>query len=111
MLAGMKRFLQKLPKRLRALLDPSSWLLIAIGVALLAILDFTLLATLVQWTLFAFAMAGLTIFVSRITFPQVDLSALMDRVDREGDIGEAIVAAAIIIYCAAIFIGLVMWAK
>lgn len=96
--------------RIKALIDKGGWMLIALGAVGLAIADYRLLLTLLEWSLYALVIGGLTIIVSRITFPQIKLSRLVERA-QEGDMPAAVMVAALLLYCALVFIGIVMWAK
>lgn len=106
----MKEFLLQSWRRALPLFDGSAWLMAGVGLFILALLDWRTAATLAQWSLFALVVGALTIIISRITFPQIDLSELMDRV-KAGDSPAARVVAALLIYCALVFIGVALWAK
>lgn len=96
--------------RLAALFDQSSWLLIAIGVAVLALADWRTALTLAQWAAGALAIGGLTIVISRIMFPQIRLDELMVKA-KAGELPAALVVAAVVLYCAIVFVGVALWAK
>ena len=96
--------------RLHATLDGSAWMLIAPALAVLFFVDSSLARTMVEWSLFALVLAGVGIIVSRITFPQIVLSDLLDDA-RKGNTASALVAVAVIAFVAAVLLAMVMWAK
>lgn len=106
----MSNFLHRLGPRVMALFDKSSWLLIVLGTAVLALVDWRTALTLAQWGAGALAIGGLTIVVSRITFPHLRLTELLDKA-KSGDVPAAMVVAALLLYCAIVFVGIVLWAK
>lgn len=70
--------------QIKALADKNGWLLIIIGLAAVGFSDIKMTMTLLQWAVFSLVIAGLVIVISRITFPQIKLSELMERV-KSGD--------------------------
>ncbi len=103
---------RSIPKRLMALMDASAWLLILPALVVLALIDQSLAKTLVQWALFALVLAGVTVMVSRIVFPQIDLTALDEQAKSpKANVASAVIAAAVVIFVGMMFIGLVLWAK
>ena len=96
--------------RFAALFDKSSWLLIIIGVAVLAMVDWRTALTLAQWAVGAFAIGGLTIVISRVTFPQIKLGDMVEKA-KAGELPAALVVLAVVLYCGAVFIGVALWVK
>ena len=96
-------------ERVRALVDRSAWLLIVMGALILGATDYRLLMTLVQWTAFALVLAGVSIVVSRVVFPSVNLGELIERM-RSGELPAAVVAAALLVFVGMLFNGIVQWA-
>jgi len=106
--AGAERLKNR--ERAKALRDRSAWLLIAIGIVVLGLTDFALLATLLQWTAFSLVLAGVTIVVSRVTFPTLSLSDLLEKA-KAGELPSAVVVAALVLFVGLLFNGIVTWAK
>ena len=96
--------------RFAALFDESSWLLIIIGVAVLAMVDWRTALTLAQWAAGALAIGGLTIVISRVTFPQIKLGDMVEKA-KAGELPAALVVLAVVLYCGAVFIGVALWVK
>lgn len=97
-------------RRLGALIDKSAWLLIAPALGGLLCIDPAMALTLVQWALFALVLAGVAVVISRIVFPQVNLNELV-ALAVQGNRAAGAVAAALVIFVALLFIGIVLWAK
>lgn len=95
---------------LAALRTSSVWLLILPALAILALVDLPLARTMLEWTLFALVLAGLSIAVSIVTFPQVNLTDLVRRA-MEGDQASATIAAALLVFEGLLFYSMVFWAK
>lgn len=89
---------------------PSVWLLILPAMLYLGYEDFELLETLLQWSAFALVLAGVSVVVSMVIFPQIKLTDLMDRT-RKGDMAAAIVAGALLLFFGLLFYSMVFWAK
>lgn len=96
--------------RIKSLFDQGAWLLMLPASLSLYQMDPAMFMTIGQWLLVALVLAGLTIIVSRIIFPQVDLRALAHEV-LTGNIAAAILAASLVLCVGLIFIGLVLWAR
>ncbi|NCE85282.1 hypothetical protein [Pseudomonas sp. Q1] len=97
-------------KRLKALLDQSAWLLILPSLLTLFLIDTAMLQTLIQWLVFAPVLAGLAIIVSRVVFPQIHLSTLVEQTG-QGNTAAGLLAAALVLFVAVVIMALVMWAK
>lgn len=109
-LQGLKPWIEK-AGRLTALFDKSAWLLMAPALAGLYAADRATAETLVQWTLFALALAGAAVVVSRIVFPQINLRDLVQQASEEDNRAAGIVAAAVVVFVGLLFLGMVLWAK
>ncbi len=96
--------------RIKALLDKSAWALVALGALMLGLADWKMLLVLVQWSAFALVLAGGTIVISRLVFPQISLSELVERV-KAGDMPAAIVVAALLVAWGLMFLAVAGWAK
>lgn len=97
-------------RRIKALVDTSAWILIAPSLIALFYIDKSMLATLVQWLVFAPVLAGVAVIVSRIVFPQIHLSELV-RETMKGNQAAATLAAALVVFVALLVLSLVFWAR
>lgn len=97
--------------RLSALTDKSAWLLIAPAIAALYTLDAAMATTLLQWGVFGLVLAGVSIIISRMVFPQVRLTALVESAHQEKNTAAGLVVAATIVFVGLVMLALVMWAK
>jgi len=96
--------------RLSPFADPAMWLLFAVSAIPLAILDPAMLLTMVQWTLLGVLFMGVTILLSRIAFPQLSVEDLMRETWR-GNVGPALIVAALVLFVGLTFLGVVLWAR
>lgn len=96
--------------RFFALFDSGAWMLMFPAAALLYWLDAPMVTTVVQWLLIAPIMAGLTIMVSRIIFPQVSIAWLVSEVSL-GNRAAGTLAAALVLFVGIVFLALVIWAR
>lgn len=97
-------------RRLAALVDKSAWLLMAPALGALLCVDVAMALTLVQWSLFALVLAGVAVVISRIVFPQLNLGDLVVQA-LQGNRAAGAIAAALVIFVALLFIGIVFWAR
>jgi uncharacterized membrane protein YjfL (UPF0719 family) len=97
-------------KRTKALADKSAWMLMIPSIIALCFIDMSMLKTLLQWLVFAPVLAGVAVIVSRIVFPQIHLSTLVEQTE-EGNTAAGILASALVLFVALIVLALVMWAK
>lgn len=100
----------RLKKRLAPLMDLSAWVLILVALIPLALIDWAMVKTLFQWTVFGTALAGLSIVISRIVLPQINLTEWVELA-RDGKPGAALVVLSTCLVVATVFLGLVLWAK
>lgn len=96
--------------RLAPFVDPSAWVLLLVSGVPLFFIDPAMLLTLVQWTAYGLALAGVTVVISRVIFPQIRLQEWLEVAAR-GNIAAGLVVAALIFMISMIFLGLVLWAK
>jgi hypothetical protein len=97
--------------RTRAFLDTSAWLLIAPVIVVIYLIDPAMAKTLWQWSIIALAFAGLSIIISRVVFPHIRLTTLVESAQEDKNVASAIVAAAIILFVAVVMLSVVLWAK
>lgn len=97
-------------KRFAALFDKSAWLLIAPAVALLYWIDPPLARTFAQWGLFFLVLAGVAVIISRIVFPQVELTKLVRQAGTSPH-GAGLVAAALVVFVGILILSGVIWVK
>lgn len=103
-------YLKKYLKRLAALGDATVILLIALGLLPLWYIDPVATKTILEWAWTALVFLGICVCLSRIVFPHVKMSALMDHV-YDGNLAAAVFCVGIMIFLASLFIGMVVWAK
>jgi uncharacterized membrane protein len=106
----MPQFISSFFKRFKALGDKSALFLIIPAVAALFFIDAAMVKTLVQWLIFAPIIAGVAIMVSRVVFPQVNLTQLVKET-HEGNKASAILAGALLLFVGVLVYALVTWAK
>lgn len=97
-------------KRVQALIDKSAWLLILPAVAYLAFVDTAMVRTLLEWTAYALVLSGIAIIISRVTFPQIELTDLVQQVTK-GNRAASTLAAAVVLFVGIVMLSLVLWAK
>lgn len=102
--------IQSIAKRLRALIDKTALLMMLPCIALLWFIDEAMLLTVVQWLLVAPIITGLAVIVSRMMFPQIELTALL-REAHGGNRGAGIVVSGLLLFVGLLILSLVMWAK
>lgn len=100
----------RIKKRLVPFLDLSAWVLLLVALIPLFFIDRAMALTMVQWTLFGLALAGVSVVISRIVLPQLDLNEWVARA-RENDPGAPLVILSIVLFLGIVFLGLVLWAK
>lgn len=103
--------MNKLKKYVAPLVDPAAWILFALALIPLAIIDWPMTKTLIQWTLYAAALAGAAVIISRIVLPTIKLEDWLIRAVAKDDLPAAIVSAAVIILLSSLFLGMVLWAR
>lgn len=106
----MLEHIQSFLRRFSFLVDKSALFLIIPCAAALYFIDPAMFATLLQWIVFAPMLAGIAIIVSRVTFPQVHLTALVKEASA-GNRASGFVAGATIIFVGLLMLALVLWAK
>ncbi len=106
----MLKFISSFLRRFKVLVDKSALFLIIPAMAALYFIDEAMTKTLVQWLVFAPVIAGVAIMVSRVVFPQINLTRLIDET-HEGNKASAIVAGALLLFVGILFFALVTWAK
>jgi hypothetical protein len=102
--------MQNLKAHFKALLNPSVWFLILPAVLALYCVDPAMVRTMLEWTIYVLVLAGISIIVSMVVFPQVKVDDLIDAVGK-GSNPAAIVLSALILFVGIVFIGIVLWAK
>lgn len=106
----MPEFISSFLKRFKVLGDKSAIVLIVPALAALFFIDEAMMKTLVQWLVFAPIIAGVAIMVSRIVFPQINLTRLIEEA-HEGNKASAIVAGSLLLFVGLLVYSLVMWTK
>lgn len=98
-------------RRTAAMFDKSAWMLITPAIIGIYVLDAALARTMLTWMLFALVIAGAAVIISRIIFPQINLSALLRQVNDKSNTAAGIVVAALILFVGLVMLALVLWAK
>ena len=106
----LARLGHRVKTRLLPFLDLSAWVLVLVALIPLFFIDRAMAMTLIQWTLYGLALAGVSVVISRIVLPQLDLSEWVARA-RENDPGAPLIIFSIVLFLGLIFLGLVLWAK
>lgn len=102
--------LQSITKRLRALIDKTALLMILPCFVLLWFIDEAMTLTVVQWLLVAPIITGLAVIVSRMMFPQINLTRLLEEA-HGGNRASGIVVAGLLLFVGLLILSLVTWAK
>lgn len=102
--------LQPIVKRLRALIDKTALLMILPCLALLWFIDKAMVLTVVQWLLVAPMITGLAVIVSRMMFPQIELTVLLKEA-HGGNRAAGIVVSGLLLFVGLLILSLVTWAK
>lgn len=102
--------IQSITKRLRALTDKTALLMILPCFILLWFIDEAMTLTVVQWLLVAPIITGLAVIVSRMMFPQIDLTRLLNEA-HGGNRASGIVVAGLLMFVGLLILSLVTWAK
>lgn len=97
-------------RRFSFLADKSALFLIIPCAVVLYFIDVAMFKTLLQWLVFAPVLAGIAIIVSRVTFPQVELTNLVKKAE-DGNKAAGQVAGALIVFVGLLLLALVTWAK
>lgn len=105
------KMLESWTRRLAALFDKSAWLLIAPAFAALYFIDAPSALTLAQWSLFALVIAGFAVVVSRIVFPQINLTRMLTEALQENNLAAGFIIAALILFVGMVMLTLAIWAK
>lgn len=100
----------RLKARIAPFFDLSAWILLLVAIIPLLIIDRPMAMTLVQWSLYGLALAGIAVVIARVSLPQLDLSEWVNRA-RRGEPGAAQIVFAIVLSFTLVFLGLVLWAK
>lgn len=102
--------LQSITKRLRALIDKTALLMILPCFILLWFIDEAMTLTVVQWLLVAPIITGLAVIVSRMMFPQINLTRLLEEA-HGGNRASGTVVAGLLLFVGLLILSLVTWAK
>jgi hypothetical protein len=98
-------------RRVKALFDRSAWILILPALVAMYWIDRPMLATLIEWVIFAPILAGVAIFISRIIFPQIHLTEAVEQAINERSLPAALIASSIVFFVGILFFALVVWAR
>lgn len=101
---------QAVRARVIAFLDPTAWLIFAFTILPLLFVDPVMVKTVVQWSAVGLAFAGLVVMLSRAILPQINLAEFVIEAKR-GNQAAGLVVLGVVMFMAALFLGLVLWAK
>lgn len=104
------KWLTRIAARIKPFFDLSAWVLVLVALIPLFFIDKAMALTLVQWTLYGLALAGVSVVISRIVLPQLDLSEWVEMA-RGNHPGAPLVIFSIVLFLGMVFLGLVLWAK
>lgn len=110
----LNRFKNRLVSRLSPFFDMTAWVLMVVSIVPLLLIDRAMVVTLIQWTFYALALAGITVVISRVLLPQVSLSEWLREARegaRESRTAAALIVLAVALIICSIFLGLVLWVK
>lgn len=93
-----------------ALFDANAWLLIAPVLVILFAIDPAMAKTMVQWSLYMFVLCGMVIIISRIMFPQIDLSRLVANA-ASGNAGAGLVVLGLMFFLGMFLLAIAGWSK
>jgi hypothetical protein len=106
----MREFLRRLGKRIRPMGDMTTWVLLTLSLVPLYLIDRALVVTLVQWSAYGLALTGLAVMLSRIVFPQIDLTEWVETA-RGGNIVAGFVILSVALVVSMLVLSLVLWAR
>ena len=104
-------FLGKLKARLIPLLDISAWVLLITSAVPMLLLNPAMVVTLITWTAYGIALAGISVMLNRLVLPQIKLDTFLREALDNGNVAAGIVVAAVLLLLGIFFLGLVLWAK
>lgn len=104
-------FFGKLKARLIPLLDISAWVLLITSAVPMLLLNPAMVVTLVTWTAYGIALAGISVMLNRLVLPQIKLDTFLREALNNGNVAAGIVVAAVLLLLGIFFLGLVLWAK
>lgn len=97
--------------RFGPLFDKNAWLLMGPAFLVLFFIDRAMAVTLFQWSIFGLVLAGASVVISRLVFPQIELTSLVEDAHLNKNAASAIIVAATVLFVALIMLALVIWAK
>jgi uncharacterized membrane protein YjfL (UPF0719 family) len=96
--------------KFKALLDAHAWLLMLPALLVLALIDWPMVKTMLEWSLFGVVLVGAAIIISRLVFPQIDIAELMRQV-RMTNTAAGLVVAGLLIFFGLLVLALAGWSK
>ncbi len=97
-------------QKLKALFDAHAWLLILPALLALALIDWAMVRTMLEWSLFGVVLVGMAIIISRLVFPQIDVAELMRQV-RMTNTAAGLVVCGLLIFFGLLVLALAGWVK
>lgn len=109
-MSKIETIIRRIKKRAKPFFDLTAWTLFLVSLVPLYFVNRAMLFTLIQWTVFSLALAGVAVGLSRLLMPQVDLSQMVIRA-RDGNVAAGLVVLAVALLLGFLFLGIVLWAK
>ena len=105
-------FVGKLKARLIPLLDISTWVLLLTSAVPMLLLNPAMVVTLVTWTAYGIALAGISVMLNRLVLPQIKLDTFLREALDNGNVAAGIVVAAVLLLLGIFFLTLIIlpWA-
>lgn len=107
----LTNFWIRLKKRLAPFVDMTAWVLVLVSLIPLWIIDNATALTLIQWTAYGLALAGISVVICRVVFPQIDLKVYLREAKDAENIAAAIVVLGVCIFLSFVLLSLTLWAK
>lgn len=103
-------FFTRLKRRVLPFFDMTALTLFAVSLIPLALVDFVMVKSLVQWSAFGLSLAAMTVTLGRVLMPKVHLTDFVKEAER-GNVAAAVVVLSVSMLMASVFLGLVLWSK
>jgi hypothetical protein len=104
--------MNEIKKIAAAVFDGRAWLLLIVPALVgLWLIDAAMVKTMTQWGAFAAVLCGVGVILTRIVFPQINVSELMTDVRYKNSTAAGLVVAALILTFGLVVVALVLWVK
>ncbi len=103
-------FFSRLARRVAPFFDMTAWVLLVVSLIPLWFIDRGMVLTLVQWTAFGLALAGIAVVITRVVLPQISLSEWLELA-RRGSAAAGLVVLGVTVFVSITILSLVLWAR